>query len=131
MESFENASHPGKAVRILLLEDNIKDAEIIQNLLESSGLNHNVFWVRDGKAYETALDQEPFNLLLCDYSLPGYSGVEAIEATRRKESDVPVIVNSGSITEEIAIQLFNKGITDYVLKHRMDRLVPAVKRALT
>ncbi|HMF60608.1 MAG TPA: PAS domain S-box protein, partial [Vicinamibacterales bacterium] len=81
-------------------------------------------------SFEAALTREPFDLIISDYNLPGYDGVTALKRAQATQPDVPVILISGTVVEEQAVQCLLIGATDYLLKDRLDRLVPAVRRAL-
>ena len=83
-----------------------------------------------GAAFVEALRLGGFDLILADYTLPGYDGAAALAAARELRPDIPFIFVSGTIGEERAVEILREGATDYVLKHRLDRLVPAVQRAL-
>ena len=86
--------------------------------------------VGDRTAYEAALTQTPFDLILSDYKLPGYDGLAALALARTQHPEVPFILLSGTLGEEQAVDCMHRGATDYVLKQRLDRLAPAVLRAL-
>ncbi len=117
-------------IRVLHLEDSPLDAELIQDKLESAGIACTIVRVPGKDAFEAALTQQPFDLILCDYNLPDYDGLSALWLAREKQPDAPVIVISGILGEEEAVECVKKGATDYVLKQRPQRLVSSVKRAL-
>ena len=81
-------------------------------------------------SFEAALIREPFDLIISDYNLPGYDGMTALKQAQATQPDVPVILISGTVVEEQAVECLHIGATDYLLKDRLDRLVPAVRRAL-
>ncbi|HEY9877111.1 MAG TPA: ATP-binding protein [Leptolyngbyaceae cyanobacterium] len=116
--------------RILLLEDVDFDREMIQATLSKSGLSSEVFCVETREAFLAALRQIPVDLVLADYSLPGFNGLAALEMSRALCPEVPFILVSGVLGEELAIESLKQGATDYVLKQRLDRLVLSVQRAL-
>jgi signal transduction histidine kinase len=115
--------------RFLLLEDDANDTELIRRALKAE-LNCDLLAVHDRDTYEAALRQSKFDLVLCDYCLPGFGGLEALAFARQCYPELPVIFVSGGIGEEIAIGGLKAGATDYVLKNHLERLVPAVRRAL-
>jgi PAS domain S-box-containing protein len=115
---------------ILLLEDSPLDAELIDAHLAEQGLNYTMERVDNGPAFRAALEARPPDLILADYALPGFDGLAALDLVRQMYPDVPFLVVSGTLGEEVAIETFKRGATDYVLKHRLERLGPAVKRAL-
>lgn len=118
------------AIRILHLEDDIDDAEIILSKLKAEGLFSEIVRVETEKEFTEALDRGGFDIILADYSLPSYNGMSALEYAREKRPDLPFIFVSGAIGEERAISALTKGAVDYVLKNNLNRLVPAIRRAL-
>ncbi|MCI0536661.1 MAG: PAS domain S-box protein [Verrucomicrobiales bacterium] len=116
-------------VRILHLEDDPSDAELVRVALVKD-LDCVVHHVSTREAFEAAIQDCQHDLILCDNSLPGYSGNGALQAVREKCPDIPVILLSGTLGEEQAIESLQQGAVDYILKIRMGRLVPAIKRAL-
>ncbi len=122
---------PGtRSIRILHLEDSPRDAELIQGQLATGGLACDFVLVDTKQRFEAALAGESFDLILLDYNIAGYDGGAALRLTQRSRPDVPVIIVSGTIGEEAAVECLHLGATDYLLKQRLARLVPAVRRAL-
>ena len=119
-----------KFVNILLVEDSKLDAELALAQLTAAGINHKVDVVEDREAFAYAIESGPPDLILADYSLPSFTGMEALELAKQICPDVPFLFVSGVMGEEIAIESLKRGATDYVLKRRLERLGPAVKRAL-
>jgi len=117
-------------LRILNLEDSETDTELIQAMLEEEGISCEITRVETEDDYIAALTGFCFDLLLVDYKLPSFDGLSALTIAKEKYPDVPFIFVSGSIGEDIAIEALKNGATDYVLKDRLSRLAPAVKRAL-
>lgn len=117
-------------LRFLLLEDNLLDAEVIQVMLLNGGINCELLRVETRSNFVTALETYVFELILADYTLPGFDGLSALEIARNKCPDVPFIFVSGSLGEDVAIEAVKSGATDYVFKQRLKRLVPSVRRAL-
>ncbi|HBC88816.1 MAG TPA: hypothetical protein DCZ94_17880 [Lentisphaeria bacterium] len=117
-------------VLILYLEDNPRDAELVRDKLQQIGMGCELRVAIDRAEYEAALDQTHFDLILSDYSLPGYDGMSALALARVKQADVPFILISGTLGEEQAVDCVLRGATDFVLKQRLNRLVLAVVRAL-
>lgn len=116
--------------RILHLEDNQYDGKLVQHALSAEGLVRELVRVETRKDYCAALNQEPFDLILSDYTLPGFDGMAALALARERQPDTPFIFVSGTIEEEMAVESLKQGASDYVLKNRLNRLVPAVRRAL-
>jgi len=119
--------HP---LRILSVEDDPKDAELIQDLLETEGIVSEVRRVDTEAALLAALEQGGIDLILADYTLPSFDGISALKFAMNVCPDVPFIFVSGTLGEEVAIEALKIGATDYVLKTRLSRLVPSVLRAL-
>jgi diguanylate cyclase (GGDEF)-like protein/PAS domain S-box-containing protein len=127
MPSMQNNDNK---ISILHLEDDEMDAEYFAEALRQAGLVCNITLAQDREAFQTALSGSEFDLILSDNTLPGFSGIAALEIARAKSPDLPFIFLSGSIGEEAAIETLKKGATDYVLKSRTSRLLPAITRAL-
>jgi PAS domain S-box-containing protein len=117
-------------LHILHLEDDADDAEFVRDLLDENGFSARVERVQTRDAFIAALDRGGLDLILSDYKLPAFDGLAALELARAKCPDVPFIFVSGLLGEEAAIDALKSGATDYVLKHRLPRLVPAVRRAV-
>jgi len=118
------------ALRILLLEDDTHDAELIQELLEADHLVCEVTRVQTRAEFVAGLDDAGINLILADYKLPSFDGLSALKLALAARADLPFIFVSGSLGEEVAIEAVKTGATDYVVKSRLSRLVPSVHRAL-
>lgn len=117
-------------LRILLLEDNADDAQLIQLTLAHEGIEYAAAHVETEQDFVAALRRESFDLVLSDYSLPSFDGLSALKITKALSPCTPFIFVSGTIGEEFAIDTVKSGATDYVLKHRLSRLAPAVRRAM-
>jgi PAS domain S-box-containing protein len=117
-------------LRFLLLEDNPLDADVVSVTLSEGGIDCEIQVVETRAQFEAALAVEPFDLILADYSLPGFDGLTALIIAQHQCPDVPFIFVTASMGEELAIDALKLGATDYVLKHRLARLVPCVRRAL-
>jgi two-component system cell cycle sensor histidine kinase/response regulator CckA len=122
---------PGKApLNILLIEDDRLDAELIAETLTRDGLDCESRRVETRAEYLAALAGCPFNLIISDYSLPAFDGMTALAIAQENCPDTPFILISGRFGEEIAVEALKAGATEYVLKQRLERLAPAVRRAL-
>lgn len=119
-----------RSLRVLQLEDNLADAELVQALLETAGFSLEMRCVQTQIAFRNALDQGGFDLIISDFSLPSFDGLSALALARQQQPRVPFIFFSGTIGEEVAVESLKTGATDYVLKQRPQRLVAAVRRAL-
>jgi len=119
-----------REIRILLLEDNPSDAELVKRELRKAGLGFTAEWAQDQAAFLHALESFAPDIVLADYLLPGFSGLAALELAKQRSAETPVILVSGAVGEEVAIETLKAGATDYVLKDRLSRLGPVVRRAL-
>jgi len=119
-----------KKIKILHLEDSLIDSELIHSLIESGGIGHDYLLTDNEKDFRNILGKENINIILSDYSLPNYNGNEALIVVREKYSNIPFIFVSGTMGEDAAINAMVNGATDYVLKNKLERLVPAIKRAI-
>ncbi|HUR44332.1 MAG TPA: response regulator, partial [Candidatus Saccharimonadales bacterium] len=117
-------------VRILHLEDDPVDQELISSALRLEDLISEVNWVSSRRAFEEALDRGSIDVILADYHLPDFDGQAALELSRSRQPLVPFLFVSGFIGEEVALESLKMGATDYVFKHNLARLIPAVRRAL-
>lgn len=117
-------------VRIIHLEDNLLDRELVAALLETHGIACDIVYAENRETFRVALEGEEADLIISDFSLPGYDGGKALEVARQLRSEVPFIFFSGTLGEEAAVESLKKGATDYVLKQRPERLMVAVRRAL-
>src|SRR5947209_5000470 len=128
--SETNDATVGKALRVVHLEDNDRDAELVAGWLEDDGIRCEIKRVETATGFLSALADGEVDLVISDYKLPGFDGLKALGMARQRLPDVPVILFSGTIGEELAVQSLKQGATDYVLKQRPERLVTAVRNAL-
>ena len=120
-----------KELRILILDDNRDEAALMETGLQRSGFPFTSAHVSSREKFEEALREFSPDLILCDYGVPGLTGEEALEIAKREQPKTPVIFVSGTIGEEVVIDLLKRGATDYVLKHHLwPRLIVAMRRAL-
>jgi PAS domain S-box-containing protein len=117
-------------LRILHLEDDPRDAELVRETLETGGIVCHVARVETQPDFIGSLEEGGFDLILADHTLPAFDGLSALTITREKWPHVPFIFVAGTLGEDVAIEALKVGATDYVLKTRLSRLVPSVKRAL-
>ncbi len=119
-----------RRLRVLMLEDSPLDAELIRAALQAEDLEFDVARVDDRARFVAHLELGGQDLILADYQLPSFDGVTALRLCRLRRPETPFIFVSGALGEELAIETVKAGATDYVLKDRLDRLMPAVRRAL-
>lgn len=119
-----------RILRIVYLEDDPLDKELVQAKLAEGGISCEITRVETREQFVGALENGGFDLMLSDHSLPSFDGLSALKLARVMCPEVPFILISGAIGEERAIEALKSGATDYVLKQRLERLVPAVRRAV-
>ena len=119
-----------KRLRILHLEDDLLDAELVGATLQQSGLGCECVRVDNRRDFHSELEEGCFDLILADYSLPSFDGVTALSMAQSLRPQLPFIFLSGALGEERAIETLKSGATDYVLKQRLDRLPSSIARAL-
>lgn len=117
-------------LQVLFLEDDRDFTELVKAMLEKEGFRPNMQVVDNCADFAAALEKNGFDVILGDYQLPTGNGLEALQAARRKTPNTPFLLISGAISEPAAIQILKSGATDYILKSGIDRLVPAVHRAV-
>lgn len=117
-------------ITILHLEDDIGDSELIKKTIESEQPNWSINLVKTGEEFEREVLSNNFDIILSDYKVPGYSGMKALEFVRSRNTFIPFIFVSGSMGEELAVEMIKKGATDYVLKDKLFKLPASIIRAL-
>ncbi len=117
-------------LRILYLEDDPRDAELVQETLAIDGFACRVTRVETELDFTASLESGGLDLILADYTLPSFDGLSALKIAQREWPHLPLIFVSGTLGEEVAIEALKIGATDYVFKTRLSRLVPSVRRAL-
>ncbi len=117
-------------LRILHLEDDIRDAELVREMLLSEGIACDIVRVDTQAAFLDALETGGWGLIFADYSLPAFDGISALNLAKEKAPDIPFIFITGKMGEDRAIETLRHGATDYILKDNLSRLVPSVNRAL-
>ena len=119
-----------KKINILYLEDNEMDVELVKTTLDKKKLNYNLIQVSTKEEYSIALEKNKFDIILSDYFMPEFDGMDALKKAKTIVPDVPFIIISGALGEEVAIETLKGGATDYVLKQGLSRLSPAISRAI-
>jgi PAS domain S-box-containing protein len=130
MTSFGSGTIVSSPLRILYLEDDPRDAELVQAMLETEGFACHVTRVQTQADFCASLNRNGFHLILADHTLPSFDGISALKLAVEECPEVPFIFVSGTLGEEVAIEALKIGATDYVLKTRLAGIVPAVRRAL-
>lgn len=118
-------------LRILYLEDEPRDAELLQATLEADGMACDLTRVDTRPAFVDTLGHGGFDLILADYTLPAFDGISALGIAKEVSPETPFIFVSGTLGEDVAIEALKLGATDYVFKTRLSRIAPAVRRAIS
>jgi diguanylate cyclase (GGDEF)-like protein/PAS domain S-box-containing protein len=119
-----------RILRVLNVEDNPGDSELVHTRLTEEGIACDFVRVETKEEFAAAIKQGGFDLILADYSLPSFDGLSALKMAKTRCPEIPFIFVSGAIGEEFAIETLKRGATDYVLKDRLSRLAAAINRAL-
>jgi len=127
--SNDLGAQPGQ-LRVLHVEDNELDAELIATALRKGGFSISVTVVQTEAEFERQLRLQRPDVVIADYNLPQWKGMEALKVLRREELDIPLILVSGALGDITAVECIKQGATDYVLKDGLARLPEAVRRAL-
>jgi PAS domain S-box-containing protein len=117
-------------LRVLHLEDDPHDAELIQESLATEGIVSRVTRVETQAEFLAALEQGGIDIILADYTLPAFDGLSALRIAATKQPNVPFIFVTGTLGEDVAIEALKIGATDYLVKERLSRIGPSVHRAL-
>jgi signal transduction histidine kinase len=123
------AAQPGQ-LRVLHVEDNELDAELVAQVLRKDGFSVSTVVVQTEAAFERELRVRLPDVVLADYNLPQWRGMEALEVMRREGLDIPLILVSGALGDVTAVECIKRGATDYVLKDGLARLPEAIRHAL-
>lgn len=122
---------PGQdTLSILIIEDNPMDAELLTERLRGAGFRFEASYATCRAEFEDCVAARKYDLVLADFSLPDFDGHTALAVIRGRDKNLPFIFVSGVLGEEVAVETLHRGATDYVLKQRLERLAPAVTRAL-
>ncbi|MES1207112.1 MAG: ATP-binding protein, partial [Pseudomonadota bacterium] len=117
-------------MRVLLVEDDPDDGELIRLALQRGGYEPVLLRVETAAELRRALGEQPWDVVLSDYSLPAFSGPDAFRVVRETGFDVPFLIVSGTVGEEVAVDAMRAGVHDFLLKGHLGRLVAAIEREL-
>ena len=120
----------GRRLKVLHLEDSQPDHELAWLHLQRAGLKLDMLRVETEAAFRQALERQDWDLILSDFNLPGFNGLQAQQLLRESGRDLPFILVSGEIGEDTAVSAMRQGASDYLLKHNLARLAPAVEHAI-
>ncbi len=119
-----------KKLKVLFVDEDPDDVQLLSHVLNAAGYELESKRVARATALTRALNLESWDVVLSDFNMPGFSGLDALRITREQAGDVPFIVVSGAIGEELAATLMRAGAHDFVNKQNLARLVPAIEREL-
>ena len=119
-----------KALRILCVEDSEDDAELLLRELRKGGFAPEYYRVENESDMREALSTANWDIVVSDYSMPNFDGISALNVLKRHGSDIPFIIVSANIGEEIAVMAMKAGAHDFIMKDKLARLVPAIEREL-
>jgi two-component system cell cycle sensor histidine kinase/response regulator CckA len=119
-----------KPLRLLFVEHEQDDVEIALRELEKSKIDFNVETVATREEFARKLCEKAFDIILADYRLPGWTGMDALALIKERGLDIPFVLVTGTLGEELAVECIKQGVTDYVLKAQLARLPMAVRQAL-
>ena len=130
MTKFDDPDSENSELRVLHVEDSEPDAELVEQALRRNGLAVSVVVVQEEAEFERELRAHRPDVVLADFNLPQWKGMEALEVMRREGLDIPLVLVSGALGDTTAVDCIKRGATDYVLKDGLARLPEAVRRAL-
>src|SRR5688500_9943810 len=117
-------------LKILVVEDSRDDAELLVRAVNKAGYEPAYSLVQNAAGMRTELARQHWDLIISDYVIPGFGGLAALKVLQESGKDVPFIIVSGKIGEDVAVEALHSGANDYLLKDRLTRLGPAIDRAL-
>jgi PAS domain S-box-containing protein len=118
------------SLRVLIVEDSLDDAFLIVQELSGGGFEVISERVVSATAMQAALEVHPWDLIISDYTIPGFGGPAALALYQQKDLDIPFIIVSGVVGEALAVEMVKSGAHNYVMKDQLSRLVPAVRKEL-
>ncbi len=130
VSSSGNSALVKRHLRVLMVEDSLADAMLVEWEFKNAGYEAGVRRVETESELRAALDEETWDVVTCDYRLPQFSAPAALELVRNHGADVPFIVISGTVGEDTAVEMMRAGAHDYLMKGNLARLGPAVEREL-
>lgn len=117
-------------INILLIEDNCDDVFLITRKIKQYGISFKYTHVQNGIEMQEALVANKFDIIISDYALPGFNAMEALKKYKEHNLDIPFLIVSGTIGEDVAVLAMKEGATDYLMKDRLERLAPAIEKEL-
>src|SRR5262245_15018175 len=127
---FLEGMNVGQRLRVLIVEDSEDDAALLLDELRRVGFEPAWERVERGDAMRDALGRGPWDVVIADYSMPGFSGLGALALLHESGLDIPFTLLSGTVGEELAVQAMKAGAHDYIMKGQLARLLPAIEREM-
>lgn len=119
-----------RRIRVLVVEDNLADSELMLHALKQGAFETECEVVQTAAEFADRIRRDHYDIILADYSLPGWNGMETVSILRQEDVDIPVVLVSGALGELKAVECIKQGAADYVLKDQLPRLPQAVRRAI-
>jgi PAS domain S-box-containing protein len=119
-----------RRIRLLIVEDSERDCVLLTQELRRSGFDPDFLRVETAVALDEALSKQKWDLIVSDYTMPRFSAPAALEMVKKGQHDIPFLVVSGSVGEDIAVRMMKAGASDYIMKGQLNRLVPAIEREI-
>jgi len=119
-----------KTLHILVIEDSEDDAFLVLQQIKSGDYNIEFERVENAERMKTMLKERTWDIILSDYAMPHFNGIEALELLKESGIDIPFIITSGTIGEDVAVEAMKAGANDYIMKDNLQRLLPAIEREL-
>ena len=129
-QSLISTAAPRRPLRVLFVEDSLADVELCRRVLESAGYDLSVDVVDSAGEFARRLDADEFDVILSDFNLPSWTGLDALKTLRQQRRNIPFILVTGSLGEETAVDAIQLGAADFIIKDRLARLPVAVRRVL-
>lgn len=123
-------THVGDALRVLVVEDSEDDTILLLRELRRGGYDPVHERVDTAAALNAALDRQAWDVIIADYVIPGFGGMEALEIVKKRQIDVPFIMISGKVGEHVAVEVMKAGAHDYITKGNLSRFIPAIRREI-
>jgi DNA-binding NtrC family response regulator len=117
-------------LRVLIVEDSPDDVTLLVRILRKGGFEPSLERVETEDSMRSALLEKSWDIILSDYRMPTFDGLRALAVLKESGLDIPLIIVSGTIGEEIAVEAMKAGACDYVMKDNLPRLIPAIQREL-
>src|ERR1043166_2735311 len=119
-----------RSIRVLLVEDSDSGALLLLRQMQKAGYAPSSKRVDTAETMAAALQEQPWDIIISDYMIPGFGGLDALELLKEKELDIPFIMVSGQMGEDVAVKAMKSGAHDYIMKDNLMRLIPAIEREL-